>query len=303
MNDRADELRLERELFVRALMPTIRGEGAVRLAGMLTPREVAAGAPLFRQGEPPDEFFFVVEGRVVMEAEGLPTWTFGERSLVGMVDMTARQPHRRNCWAALPTRVLVGRAAAWMDLLDDDPVMSENAIHNFAQRLHELYTELAHLIEPEPVGAELGLSAPLAIHEKALVLRDSPLLLYASTQSIASLSQVAEELALSAGAELFARGHAERALYVVVSGVIALRFGAEQRLTRVGPQRFLAPAAALAGRLGEYSAHAETQAIVLRIREEEYYDQSDEHPELTRAAMAYMALELEKLMDHRPPTE
>jgi hypothetical protein len=45
---------------------------------------------------------------------------------------------------------------------------------------------------------------------------------------------------------------------------------------------------------------AETSAILLRIREEDYYDQSDEHPELTRAATAYLAIEFEKMMDVKP---
>jgi CRP-like cAMP-binding protein len=302
MSDRAHELRLERELFVRALMPTLRGDGAARLAGLLEARELPEGAFLFRQGGPPDEFFFIVEGRVLMEADGLPPWSFGERSLVGMVDMTAWRPHRRSCRTTRTTRVLVGRSAAWLDMLDDDPVMGEDAIHGFAQRVHDLTTELGAMLPPEPLVPDLGLSSPLAIHERALVLRDTSLLLRASTQAIASLAQVAEELSLRPGAELFAHGHAERALFAVASGVIALRWGAE-RLTRVGPLRLLAPAAALAGHLGEYSAHAETAAIVLRIREEEYYDQSDEHPDLTRGAMAYLAIEQEKLMDLRPPND
>jgi len=302
VSDRTHELRLERELFVRALMPTLRGDGAARLAGLLEARELPEGALLFREGAPPEEFFFIVEGRVVMEAPGLPTWSFSDRSLVGMVDMTAWRPHRRSCRTTRPTRVLVGRSAAWLDMLDDDPVMGEEAIHGFAQRLHDLTSEVGSRLAPEPIVPDLGLSPPLAIHERALVLRDSSLLLRASTQSIASLAQVAEELTLRAGAELFARGHGERALFVVASGVIALRWGSE-RLTRVGPLRFLAPAAALSGHLGEYSAHAETAAVVLRIREEEYYDQSDEHPDLTRAAMAFMAIEQEKLMDLRPPNE
>ncbi len=301
MSERADELRLERELFVRALLPSMHGEGAARLAGVLEARELTEGTQLFRQGTPPDEFFFVVDGQVVMEAEGLPPWTFGARSLIGMVDMMAWRPHRRSCQATRATRVLVGRSAAWFDLLDDDSVLGEGAINNFASRLHSLSAELGLPLASEPIGPDPGLSSPLAIYEKTLVLRDTPLLARASTQAIASLAQVAEELTLSAGAELFARGGAERALYAVASGVIALRSG--DRLTRVGPTSFLAPAAALSVGLGEYSAHAETAAIVLRIREEEYYDQSDEHPELTRSAMAYMATEQEKLMDLKPPTD
>jgi len=64
-----EDLRLERELFVRALMPSMRGDGAARLATLLTPREVPADTILYREGEPPDEFFFLVEGQVVMEAD------------------------------------------------------------------------------------------------------------------------------------------------------------------------------------------------------------------------------------------
>jgi CRP-like cAMP-binding protein len=300
MADDTDELRLERELFVRALMPTMRGEGAARLAAMLEGREVPAETLLFREGDPPDEFFFVVEGQVAMEATGLPTWTFGERSLVGMVDMMAWRPHRRSCRTTRPTRLLRGRSAAWLDLLDDDPVMGEGAIYNFAERLHTLIEEVWPRLPPEPISAQGGLSSPLELYEKALVLRDTPLLARASTQAIASLAQVAEEVTLRPGEELFAADVAERSLYAVASGVVALRLG--ERVARIGPLQFLAPAAALAGRLGAYTARAESAAIVLRIREEDYYDQSDEHPDLTRAAMAYMATEIEKMMDLKPPT-
>ena len=301
MADDTDELRLERELFVRALMPTMRGDGASRLAALLEAREVPAETLLFREGDPPDEFFFVVEGQVVMEATGFPTWTFGERSLVGMVDMMAWRPHRRACRTTRPTRLLRGRSTTWLDLLDDDPVMGEGAIYNFAQRLHTLLEELGHLLPPDPIASQAALSSPLALYEKALVLRDTPLLARASTQAIASLAQVAEELTLRPGEELFASGVAERSLYALASGVVALRFG--ERMARVGPLQFLAPAAALAGRLVAYEARAESAAIVLQIREEDYYDQSDEHPDLARAAMAYMATEIEKLMDLKPPTD
>ena len=55
MTDRDfSELHLERELFVRALMPTLRGDGAARLAALLELREVPADTVLFRRGEPVD---------------------------------------------------------------------------------------------------------------------------------------------------------------------------------------------------------------------------------------------------------
>jgi CRP-like cAMP-binding protein len=293
-----EQLRLERELFVRALMPNM--HGAARLAPVLEAREVPADTWLFRSGENSDEFFFVVAGQVVMEAAGLPDWTFGDRSLVGMVDMMVGRPHRRSCRTTRPTRLLVGRSKTWLDIMDDDPMMGEGAIYSFALRVHTLGMELGQKLPSERIAPGTSVSAPLAIHQKALVLRDTPLLARASTQAIATLAQVAEELTFPAGAPIFARGQAERALYAVASGVVLLRAESE-RVLRVGPQRFLAAAASLCGRLGDFSATAETSAILLRIREEDYYDQSDEHPELTRAATAYLALEIEKMMDVNPP--
>jgi CRP-like cAMP-binding protein len=295
-----DRIGLERELFVRALMPDMHGEGAARIAAGLEARDVPEGTWLFRRDEPPEQFFFVIEGQVVMEAEGLADWVFGDRSLVGTIDMMAWRPHRRSCRTTRQSRLLVGNSRDWLGIMDDDPVMGETAIYFFSLSAHTLWFEVGHLLEAERIMPEAGALPPLAVHEKALVLRDTPLLARASTQAIASLAQVAEELSFAAGTTIFARGQAERALYAVASGVVVLRADGERTL-RIGPQRFLAPTAALCGRLGDFSAHAETSVILLRIREEEYYDQSDEHPELTRAALASISTYVEQMMDLKPP--
>lgn len=301
MTDRdLSELPLERELFVRALMPTLHGDGAARLAALLELREVPAETVLFRRGEAVDWFFFVVEGQVVMEAEGIPTWTFGDRSLVGVLDMMAEHAHRRTCRTTRPSRLLAGRAEGWLMLLDEDAMLGQDAIHNFAQRVQELTVRFGARLGLEPAEAGPALATPLPIHERTLALRDTALLRRASTQATASLAQVCDEIVLASGSELFALDGGGRALYVVASGVIRLahRSGADQR---VGRGSILAPAASLSGQLGDYSASAETSAVVLRIREEDYYDQSEEHFDLTRAAMAYMAAELERWLDLEPP--
>lgn len=296
------ELQLDRELFVRALMPTLRGEGAARLAALLEPREVPADSVLFRRDEPADEFFFIIEGQVLMEAPGIPTWTFGDRSLVGVLDMMTGHGHRRTCRTTRPSRLFAGRAEAWLELLDDDVMLGQDAIYNFAQRVHQLSVRLGPALPAEAPEAGPLLVPPLSIVERTLALRDTALLRRASTQATASLAEVCEELTLAPGAELFAIDAAERALYAVASGIILLvqRSGAVQRVGRGG---MLAPAAALSGQLGDYRARAETAAVVLRIREEDYYDQSDEHFDLTRAAIAYLAAEVERWMDVEPPRE
>lgn len=299
--DAARDLQLERELFVRALMPSMRGDGAARLAAMLEPLELPAETYLFRKGEPPEQFFFVVEGHVSMELEGEATWTFGPRSLVGMMDMTIDRPHRRSARTTRPTRLLVGKSKRWMDLLDDEPLMAESAVSSFSVMLHEIWKTHGRLLPDQPIAFAEHLSLPLPLHQKTLVLRDTPLFTRAGTQAIASLAQVAGELSIAQGSYVFREGEAGPTLYIVVSGVIELCF-AGQREVRVGPFGILSAAAAFSGQLGQYSARAATPSVLLEIQNEDYYDQSEEHPELTRAAMAYLASERERLMDLVPPT-
>lgn len=300
-DDAARDLQLERELFVRALMPSMRGSGAARIAAILEPRELPAETYLFRTGEPPEQFFFIVDGHVSMEVDGQAPWTFGPRSLVGMTDMTMDRPHRRSARTTRPTRLLVGRSKQWMDLLDDDQLMAEGAINSFSVMMHEIWKAHGHLIPDQPITFAERLSLPLPLYQKTLVLRDTPLFARAGTQAIASLAQVAGELEIAQGSHVFRQGEAGPTLYVVVSGVIELCFPS-LREARVGPFSVLSAAAALSGQLGQYSARAATPSILLEIPVEEYYDQSEEHPELTRAAMAYLASERERLLDLVPPT-
>lgn len=302
MSDDAErDLQLERELFVRALMPSMRGGGATRLAAMLEPLELPAESYLFRAGEPPEQFFFVVDGQVSMEVEGKAPWTFGPRSLVGMIDMTMGRPHRRSARTTHPTRLLVGSSQQWMDLLDDDPLLAEGAINSFSVMMHEIWRTHGHLVPDQPIAVVERLSLPLPLYQKALVLRDTPLFARAGTQAIASLAQVAEELEVAQGSHVFREGEAGPTLYVVVSGAIELSFPGH-RDVRVGPFGILSAAAAFSGQLGQYSARAAAPSVLLQISNEDYYDQSEEHPGLARAAMAYLASERERLLDLVPPT-
>jgi|GEM_PF-805420 len=319
MNERARETRLERELFVRSLLPELHGDAAARLAAMLEPRDLPAETWLFRAGEPSGEFFFIVDGQVSMELEGHAPWTFGSRSMVGMIDMNLRRPHRRGCRTTRATRVLVGKARVWTDMAEDDPLLGTTALAGMSTQLYALWREHGHLLPPEPTVRRVATERPLPLYEKVLALRDTGLFRRAGTQALASLAQVSEELEFAAGAEVFATGHAERTLYVVVQGLVELsspdveaklaapaplgqrEHKPRRHVVRFGALHVLAPAAAMCGQLGVYSARALEPSLLLRIRDEDYYDQAEEHPDLIRAALAYLATERERLMDLVPP--
>lgn len=302
MSPRPEELRLERELFVRSLIPAMRGDAAARLAGAIQPLDVPANSWLFRAGDPPDQFYFLIDGQVSMEMPGQPAWIFGPRSLVGMIDLTLWRPHRRGCRTTRPTRLLVGRSTVWLDMLEDDALLAQGAIQTLSLQLHALSRAHGHLLPAPTFAPAPRFEKPMLLYEKVLVLRDTPLFVRAGTQAIASLAQVAEQVELAAGATLFARGEAHRTLFIVAEGQIELTLDPDH-IERSGPLSILGTAAALSGELGVYSARALTASLLLRLREEDYYDVAEEHPELTRAVLAYLAIERERIMDLAPPRD
>jgi CRP-like cAMP-binding protein len=62
-------------------------------------------------------------------------------------------------------------------------------------------------------------------------------------------------------------------------------------------------AAALCRALSSYGARALGDSLVLRIAEQDFYDQAEEHARLTRGTLAYLVGELEPLLqlDDGPP--
>jgi hypothetical protein len=57
---------------------------------------------------------------------------------------------------------------------------------------------------------------------------------------------------------------------------------------------------ALARELAPYRARCLVPSVLLRISAEDYYDQAETHPELIRAALAYLLSEREALLEARP---
>ncbi len=75
-------------------------------------------------------------------------------------------------------------------------------------------------------------------------------------------------------------------------------------LTAVGDFRYhhrrgdlIGAAAAFCHALPGYAARATSDALVLRIAEQDFYDQAEEHPHLTRGTLKYLVSELEPLLE------
>jgi CRP-like cAMP-binding protein len=108
------------------------------------------------------------------------------------------------------------------------------------------------------------------------------------------LATVAEPLTLRHGELLFDVGAHDENLYFVVRGALELTAPGFRYLHQRGD--LVGGPAALCHALPGYAARATTDAVVLRIAEQDFYDQAEEHGRLTRGTLSYLVSELEPLL-------
>jgi CRP-like cAMP-binding protein len=95
---------------------------------------------------------------------------------------------------------------------------------------------------------------------------------------------------------LFELGEANHVFFVVVAGRIELeRPGLGRACFRAAS--LLGGGAAFAGRLAHQRARAVTPTVVLRLREEDFYDVMEDHFELARSILSYLAGEHERRLE------
>lgn len=292
----ADSARLKRELLVRTLFPTMPSAGHARIVELLEDVEVRAGEVLFDVGDPPDQFLFLTEGRVVMEREDGAPWEFTPVSVIGVIDAVWQRPRKRSCRAKEASRLLKLRSADWFDLLEDNAEIARAVVRNFANQLHTRWRRLAHRVQrhselPPPLSP-----GPMETYDKILALRRASFLGSAGMQAIVSLAAVAEPRHLRQGELLFDVGADADTLYVLTRGRVELttRDGFSYTYRRGD---LIGGPAALCGALPDYAARASSDATLLCIAEQDFYDQAEEHGRLTRGTLKFLISELEPLLE------
>jgi len=290
-----DNSRLKREILLRSMFPSMPAAAHVRFIELLEDLEVGAGQLVFDVGDAPDRFLFLTEGRVIMEREGERPWEFAPLAVVGVLDAILERQRTRNCRALEPSRFLSLRTPDWFDMLEDNGQIARAAIRNFATQLHGRWRQLAPRLERHSDPPPPMLAGPMDTYDKILALRRASFLGSAGMQAIVSLASVAEPRHLSQGEQLFDLGMNAEMLYVLTRGSVELSApGGFRYVHRRGD--LIGGAAALCHALAGYAARALSEATVLCISEQDFYDQAEEHGRLTRGTLKYLISELEPLL-------
>ena len=289
-----DSQRVRRELLLRSLFPTMPEAANLRFIDILEDLELPVGALAFAQGDTPDRFLFLTEGRVALETEGLPSIELSGFSVVGVVDAVLERPRLRACRALEPSKAFVIRAVDWFDLLEDNAEVARAAVKNFATRSYELWQQLVPRLPKKSVPPPGIAPSKLENYDKILALRQASFLRRAGMQAIASLAAIAETITLDAGEPLFEVGNHGEDFFIVASGSLELAHTSGAHFTHDTGDLVGGPAA-FCNALPSFAARAQTSAVVLRISQQEFYDQAEEHGRLLRGILAFLASELESL--------
>jgi CRP-like cAMP-binding protein len=296
-----DNERLRRELLLRSMFPMLSREVLARFAEILEPFSAQADTVLFPAGSAADYVFFVTRGRLALQAPGETDWTFGPRSVVGVIDAMIGRPRARACLVLEDAELLRLPVSEWLDLLEDDSTSARGTVRNFALTLHTRWQTWAKAVEHATAAPTQPPLQELSTLDKILALRRAPFLKPAGMQAIASLAGVCAEERFEAGEPLFALGNDSTELRVIVAGHVELSSANDFRLVQ-GEGELVGGPAALCGTLSSYAARALTPCVLLRIHEQDYYDQVEEHVRLTRGTLAYLVTELELLLRAQPPS-
>jgi CRP-like cAMP-binding protein len=290
----ADGQRVKRELTLRSLFPTMPAAAHVRLIELLEDVELAAGELAFKEGDLPEHFLFLTEGRVALESAALQSVEFSGFAVVGVIDAILERPRPRACRALEASKALRIRSADWFDLLEDNAEVARAAIRNFASQLHGLWQTLAPRLPRRSEPPAANVQSAWEIYDKILALRQATFLRRAGMQAIASLAAVAETEVLQPGEALFEVGNSGEDFFVVAGGSLELSHSSGLHFTHEVGDVVGGPAA-FCNALPNYAALASVPCAVLRIPQQEFYDQAEEHGRLLRGTLAFLALELEAL--------
>lgn len=135
----------------------------------------------------------------------------------------------------------------------------------------------------------------LTVVEKVLFLQDVDVFQNTSTEDLAYIAAITEEVRYQAGSEIFRESEASDSMYLVIEGKVRLHRGDQevmvaQRKDSFGTWALFDDQARIA------TATALEDSLLLRIDREEFFDLLTDHSRITQAMMKTLSRRLRKII-------
>lgn len=291
--------RLERSLFMRTLFGSQSGPSVEQVVALMSDVYFDTGQTVYRKGEASREIYFIVKGQVVLEAEGLAPWTFGPRDGIGFQDAMQDIVHSRTARALSAVHALAFSVEDWFDVLEGNPELGRGAVMGHAQAVSRMIDELGSEAAFAPPGAAepADLGRPPGLVDRMLMLTEAPLLARAGIQAVALLARLGRPRLIRQGGLLHEQGEPRTSLCLVGQGQLQLARQGDPAVGRFGPGSVAGSLGMLARPRHDATLSATTDAVVLELDDDDFFEAMDDHFDLARAVFAYMAKERGRLME------
>ncbi len=286
--------RVERELFVRAFLSTTPpARVASQLSKMMRDRHVAPGEVVYRRGDDSHELYFIVSGCIQVSAPQRETWAFGSGSMLGLFDASIPRPRTRTATAGEPSHLLELDVVDYLDIIEDNFGFAVDTLVAGAREQCKLAEQLGSATEQGE--ADLGRSGQVAADSDwdaidcLLLLRKVGLFKAAPVQALAQLARLGRVRRWPAGAYLFKAGDPVRDLQVVAGGSVVTEPGLGREPIEFHPASIVSGLAPLGGESHDRGALAPAPAVTLAIDLEDLFDVAEDHFEVCRSMLAWIA--------------
>ncbi len=269
-----------------------------RLTAMLEEEECGPGERIYSEGEPPDHFYMLRQGRLEFLKSDRPVEIVEAPRAFGLLDALIERPRTTSAIAASAVQLLRVRSDAWFELLEDSSELARTSVLALARATAALEERAWARGIPPSTPAPPALddsSGRLDIVQRAALLMHTPVLRGVGVQPVSDLAAAAEEVQFGPGEHLFERGSCDR-IFVIIDG----RVEADRRDPRVtwhgGPGQIVCETVCFGGIASSWEARAVTPTRALSFGIDDWFDVLQENFEMVRATLATFARERERLL-------
>jgi CRP-like cAMP-binding protein len=297
--------RAERELFVRSFARGGMNSPVVvqMLSESMSEAYYPAGSMLYQRGALPRFIYYVVTGRVSLQAEGMAPLEFGRMSSVGGLDALQDIPYSRTAVALEDTRALLLPAAKYSEVLEDHFEFARQMVSFFLAGVETLATKLPLSELYQGSGAVVPAAPPsarrLGLLDRLLVVRHAPLIGALRSQVLVALAERLEERALPTGEPLYPPDSPRRdSLWIVAAGSVRatrLRHDGARDSHEFHAGDVVLLYAAFGDLEPAYEVEVTRDARLLGLRKLDFLDLLEDHGDAARVALAHGARQRSRL--------
>ena len=273
------------------------------LAARMTEYFVPRGTPLYQQGSSSNALYFILEGTIEQGVTGYTRYVAGD--VLGFIDAMVGRPHARTAMVLEDALVLRLKMDDWFEYLDEHFTTLHQLVLRSLRNVDcrpdsltpdakEICNDLCSDSTASPTGEFV---------KRLLAARLNPLFRMASIQSIAQLVRRAKSIRLVAG-ESWENSTLLPGIYLIVGGELTL---VDPLSPDSPPISFALSSGQLIGSIrsllpfpGPTTIRTKSGAQVLHIETEVFFDVMEDHFDLARSTLSYLAARVEDFNAQKP---